>query len=86
MKHRTDKEMLFYFLESRNFNQDSGKLAFDMGYDLGDYAGNKHFYTIARECAQLLRTRLQGVFDENNNFAAERAVDEFGQFHDDPEK
>lgn len=83
MQHKTEREMLFYFLETREYNQDSGKLCFDMGYDLGDYAASKAFYDTARDCAQLLRTRLAGVFNHNGNMNQERGIDDYGQFHKD---
>lgn len=81
MTHRNPKEMLFHFLKSRDYNQDSGKLAHDNGYDLGDYfSENKIWYDIARDCAQLLRTRLAGVFNQSGEIVQEKQ-DYFGEFH-----
>lgn len=84
MTHENAKAMLFHFLKTRNYNQDSGKLAFDMGYDLGDYSPKeKAFFEIARDCAQLLRTRLAGIFDEKGEIALRKInIDNFGEFHE----
>lgn len=84
MHHESAKSMLFYFLSGRNYNQDSGQLNFEMGYDLGDYSpGDKRFYEIARKCAQLLRVELAGVFDEKGNIVSGEIKDNFGVFHKD---
>lgn len=85
MTHDNAKSMLFHFLKTRDYNKDSGQLAFDYGYDLGDYSpDDKQFYEIARDCAQLLRTRLAGVFKDDGSIdsSPKRGPrDRFGEFH-----
>lgn len=75
--------MLFHFLLTRDYNKDSGQLAFDYGYDLGDYSASPEFYATARDCAQLLRTRLAGIFNDEGNIISAAQKDHFGEFHKD---
>jgi hypothetical protein len=81
MEHGTTRNMLFHFLKTRNYNQDSGQLALEMGYDLGDYSASKEFYQLAEECAQLLRSRLAGVFNDKGEMLSVKPKDSYGEFH-----
>ncbi len=68
MSHKNEKGMMFYFLQTVNYNQTWEQIESDIGYDLGDYRF-KNQETYGKICRLVKQNwlELKDYFNEEGN-------------------